>query len=720
MPAKMEDTFFFCNDTRLISTKSIIIDHRLIETPPGPQEYIELIEGDMFFLSSEVIHSRDLFSYRIPISSTTTINETKHQHIIIILCHKDKTSFYKSTRKSNRTASRVWSGLFPTTDNANTSESSHEICDGYHVSTDSQQDTTAIHKRLTTEFGKYSTAIDVDIPNLSLTKYSSFGDTIERKRGVDVIFFELDTSTTNVDNDSTRDHFQMIQNVVSKLIKKQDRSAIIHLKCDTIHRAISTMSSKSKCISGVELEQYILDESKSSSNAPIRRLRDKKGASNCPLTLYPPRYVDKENKGVIEICRFHNYDAERGCLRMKRSKQNASVKECEMDHDHCHKCGGSHRAFECPDISLQYTNQSSVVFRRSTDGIIISEPFDKNKANNSATRETTSLPALLVLGGRMRGRTLATCEMLPLSTSTSNDKNQWLSLPNLQEHRGSHAACSAAGVVFVMGGGTSDGNSDTVEVLDFTNSTSSETEAKEWKWHTMASKLSSPRHAFGAVSCISRNQPSNDMTFVSLYAVGGWQYGSLSCESLERLTFEYQSDEKRGTLDMDWLYNQAEWELCAPLILPRRLHSVAASKDGISIYVFGGFIDERRTTSSIERYDIDTDTWSAVDKLPFENCPLVQAVAVGESSFFVFPYSTEQSTECYEAPLVMRYTPGSDDVLFSPISLPNGDELRLPITSWHSFTATLSTTLNRLYLIGGTIRKVRVCIVLSYEFVCSI
>ena len=209
------------------------------------------------------------------------------------------------------------------------------------------------------------------------------------------------------------------------------------------------------------------------------------------------------------------------------------------------------------------------------------------------------------------------------------------------------------------------------------------------------------------------------MTSVSLYAVGGWQYGSLSCENMEHLTFEYQSGEKRGTLDMDWLYNQAQWELCAPLLLPRRLHSVAASRDGSSIYVFGGFIDERRTTASIERYNIDTDTWTALDELPYENCPLVQAVAVDESSFFVFPFSTEQSTEFSEAPIVMRYTPGSDE-LFFPITLSSGGELRLPITCWHSFTATLSTTLNRLYLIGGTIRKVRVCIVLSYEFMCSI
>jgi len=182
---------------------------------------------------------------------------------------------------------------------------------------------------------------------------------------------------------------------------------------------------------------------------------------------------------------------------------------------------------------------------------------------------------------------------------------------------------------------------------------------------------------------------------------------------MERLTFHLPRSEaitsSEHRIDLEWLYNHARWELCAPLLLPRRLHSVAASSDGLSIYVFGGYIDERRTTSSIERYDITTDSWSELDDLPFgqHNCPLVQAVADG-NSFLVFPYSTEQSKECNNdvLPMVLRYTPGAN-VPFFPIIVPNNDyeqHLRLPIASWHSFSATKSTLLNKVYLVGGTIK----------------
>ena len=75
----------------------------------------------------------------------------------------------------------------------------------------------------------------------------------------------------------------------------------------------------------------------------IRRLRDRKAAADCPLSVHPARYVeipsssrassshDDEEGGdgacvvdggasVVEICRFHNYDAQRGCLRSARAR----------------------------------------------------------------------------------------------------------------------------------------------------------------------------------------------------------------------------------------------------------------------------------------------------------------------------------------------------------------------------------------------------------------
>ena len=678
------------------------------------------------FFVSEVLHSpppsskaRD--SPHLPASET---DEQQQQHSIIIICHKDKRSFYKSTRKIGRAAIRVWSTLFSTTTDCN-------VCDGYYISAPEQSSSDnheAIQTRLTSEFGPCCDTIAID--NMTVLKYSS-KDAVEEKKSAnkeefDVIFLDVN------DADSGQVSLGWMQNMLSTLKEKvisKEKSAIIHLRSESIHRIVSNTSKNGSSpygISGAELKKYILSGgsiNRDEDSAPIRRLRDKKGASNCPLTIYPARYIEIQSSSdgsaeqagkTVEICRFHNYDTERGCLRSKKAQINPEVKGCDMDHKHCHRCGGEHRAFECPNTNTQDdgTHRSSVVFRKDVDGNIISIPFDEhnNTINTTATRDSTSLPALLVLGGRLRGRTLATCEMLPLSSSdssNSNDTKQWMPLPNLYEHRGSHAACSAAGtnLVFVLGGGTADGNSDAIEILDFSSTQQQQTNA----WHTMEGKLSSPRHAFGAVSCVTSKQQTakSDMISVSLYAVGGWQYGSVSCESMERLNFQYPTN-KGGApnhFDIEWLYNRASWELCAPLLLPRRLHSVATSADGTAIYVFGGYIDERRTTPSIERYDIVADKWSAFDKLPFgeHNCPLVQAVAYQTHSFLVFPYSIEQSDEDMDAPLVLRYTPGSD-TLFTPISIRNGQQLRLPIVSWHSFSATLSTTLNKVFLVGGTVK----------------
>ena len=272
------------------------------------------------------------------------------------------------------------------------------------------------------------------------------------------------------------------------------------------------------------------NNNKAEHTSPIRQLRDKKGASNCPVVMYPPRYIklshppsstadenndnDDNDEGnddsrfifgeLLEICRFHNYDTERGCLRSKKARMNVDSKGCRLDHHHCHNCGEErHRAFECPNVvpsnfNNNSDNNSSVVFRvlSSTNGNrIVSIPYRGNSDNyyqsSSASGALQDIPlaippALIVLGGRLRGRTLATCEMLPLSlpsssystTSISSPKSSedgqkhrcWFPLPNLFEHRGSHAACSPTGLklIFVMGGGTADGNSDAVELLDFT------------------------------------------------------------------------------------------------------------------------------------------------------------------------------------------------------------------------------------------------------------
>ncbi|KAL7549319.1 hypothetical protein ACHAWF_012587 [Thalassiosira exigua] len=684
------------------------------------------------FLPSDVLHSKD-----VPSALCNSSPSDGEHHVII--CHKDRRSFYKSTRKARRTAERIWRSFVGSSCPGRKVVAS----DGYYIGNDrplcsfdgqgSHCSDSAMHQRLSAAFGNQpGKNIALGVPNVAVEKFSATDLRGVKDSGLDrlnVIYFDLDAitrdcddSTTAMDNGSDQKiHFDLMQNILTILIRKMDnsdRNCTIHVRSDAMYRV--AVGAGPTCLSGAEMEHALLsmgDKSDALDNIPstskgvIRRLRHAKGAANCPLTIHPARFVELltcSNNGdrtttAVEICRFHNYD-ERGCLRSKRALRNPEVKGCDMDHLHCHRCGGEHRALECPNPEAD--NTSSVAFRISEDGGITAVLLNGNENHRVISPDIASLPALLVLGGRLRGRTLATCEMLPL-TSCGTKERKWTPLPNLSDHRGSHAACSpvGSGLVFVLGGGTADGNSDAVESLDFgsrqmkpyTENDAREHDSRhevngEWRWHTMEGKLSSPRHAFGAVSC----RTSKEM---SLFAVGGWKYGSMSCESLERLTLPLDKD-------FDWRGHResCRWELCAPLLLPRRLHSVASSADGSSIYVFGGYIDERRTTSSIERYDVSLDEWSVVGNLPYgESCPLVQAIADGDS-FLVFPFSTEHVGED-QAPSVMRYTPCSDTP-FTPAIAPDDSTCRrlcLPLTNWHSFSATSSTSLNKAFLVGGTI-----------------
>ena len=137
---------------------------------------------------------------------------------------------------------------------------------------------------------------------------------------------------------------------------------------------------------------------------------------------------------------------------------------------------------------------------------------------------------------------------------------------------------------------------------------------------------------------------------------------------------------------------------------------MVATIDGTSIYVLGGYVDERRTTSSIERYDVRADAWIAVDELPFGEdgrCSLVQAVVDADGGMLIFPFGTDGAGGG-DPPSVLRYAPGTDPP-FLPALVPGHDDdkrrrhLRLPIANWHSFSVARMTSANRAFLVGGTI-----------------
>ncbi|KAL7458907.1 hypothetical protein ACHAWC_011014 [Mediolabrus comicus] len=606
-------------------------------------------------------------------SKTSSVEGTK----VVAVSHKSNSSFYKSTRRANRSVQQVWTSFV-----AGNEEDDCCVSEVYLLYETGNKNAAAMQTRLAKEFGPSEEHLHVKHPNkvIEAVKF-----TLNRKaNGLNVIFVDLD-SLASTENDSSLLEMQSLLDCISDNMLVRDKHTLMHIKSAVICKAFH--KDTSKCMTGEELKTFLSTEHaiiKSHITGDlIRRLNKKNVAAKCPLTNYPIRYVCSSNaEERKEICRFYNYD-ERGCLRSTKAERNPNLKGCDMDHTHCHRCGcEGHKAYECRDVTTEVGK--SVLFKITEEGDVVSVPLDGDSVMHNNPRDVLS-PSLLVLGGRCRGRTLNSCEFLPLLPTTG----KWTALPNLQEHRGSHAACSPKGtrLAFVLGGGGIDGNSDSVELLDLRTPQTqlSIDDSKDLKWNSMAEKLSSARHAFEAVCVTTSN--TNDVA-VNIFAVGGWMYGSKSCESIEKLCFKVSHDRSN---EISW-QNEGRWVKCSPLLTPRRLHSVAASTDGSSIYVFGGYIGERNVTTSIESYDIEANCWNVVDQLP--NPVLVQAVPDwsldANNSFIIFPFSDNNASGNW----VLRYT--TNDSTFEPV-------VEMPIKNYHSFSATVSQSLRKAYLVGGLI-----------------
>lgn len=743
--------------------------------------------ADFVFFQSDVLRSNELPSINI------------RQNSWLVVCHKEGSSFYKSTRKICRTARRFLSAI-PNYQGAS-ALGEVETCSAYWIGsqekmgespTQNDRNDEAIHRRLEAEFGpsgtlQFNLALDQiwdatvnnegisDTANvvLNVLRFDSskrnddltevIKSPCNDRKTPSIIFVDLDklvqslsTVFTTMHNTEVLDiiRWSLFQQVIRYLSIEchfdTGINSFIHVKSEMLYHAVAQLVSSGKgtrcvksnpcCLTSSDIDTYFASKQFNYSNqkdqsspedAPssenlIRRLRQVKGAAGCPLSLHPVRYIQRSapdgKDELIEICRFHNFDSERGCLRSKKARLNSNIKGCSLDHEHCHNCAQTgHRALECPrqqqrpvgDVSVAEhdSNLQPMIFTKTEDGrfeLTYLSRYDKGKTiDTSLVHSPTTLPALLVLGGRLRGRTLASCEVLPLTSDfnkSSPEKYNWSKMPNLLEHRGSHAACSpmGTGLAFVMGGGGVDGNLDTVECFSFEDEiTDDQTRPVKRRWHTIAGRLSSPRHAFGSVACITKHNTKQNKMSVTLFAVGGWKYGSVSCASTEKLTFEHPCRET----------DASQWEICAPLLKPRRLHAVVASADGSSIYVFGGFVDERFTTSSIEVYDIASNQWRACDELPYgdQSSPLVQAIpdwSSQENSFLIFPFGPCEKEKSSNYTYVLRYRPGCKNPFSSIyIASENGDSqrLRLPLKNWASFSATSSRILSKAYLIGGTI-----------------
>jgi len=246
---------------------------------------------------------------------------------------------------------------------------------------------------------------------------------------------------------------------------------------------------------------------------------------------------------------------------------------------------------------------------------------------------------LYVLGGRFRGRTLATCERLDLDDLGKG----WQRVPNMRENRGSLGAGflpsssnqSGLPLVVCVGGGGLDANHSSCEALVVQYGAAGVAESahgglrREPKdcdlehggyllpqdpttgqltranpvdaaspWQPVA-KLAVPRHALSVCtaavllpssssSSLPRSDGKDEVEEEAgcLYAVGGWCYGKEGSCLMER--FELTSAAAPQSSQSQVLLQRGRWTSLQPMPFPRRLHGVAACASNGCVYVFGG------------------------------------------------------------------------------------------------------------------------------------
>ncbi len=208
--------------------------------------------------------------------------------------------------------------------------------------------------------------------------------------------------------------------------------------------------------------------------------------------------------------------------------------------------------------------------KRDADNTTISKYLEDNKDGDIY---------LYVLGGRLRGRTLRTCERY------SFRMNKWEETIHLEENRGSHTAAGIVnkGLVYVLGGGGMQSNLNSGEVFSI----------KSNKWSPIPPS-SKARHAHSSCSVIFTEDHHQ------LYVIGGWIDGKECTSSIECY---------------DSIKNV--WEEKNSLVLPRKLFGSTYHKGTNSIYCFGGLIDNLLCTNRVEAYSLDKNCMSECVTLPF-------------------------------------------------------------------------------------------------------
>jgi hypothetical protein len=324
-------------------------------------------------------------------------------------------------------------------------------------------------------------------------------------------------------------------------------------------------------------------------------------------------------------------------------------------------------AFACMDCGLTFNSRNKLFFHLR---VCLHKRLE---ASSTSFTEGQNLDVLLssqdvriyVCGGRLRNRTLQSCEYY------SFKEQQWFDAPSLVENRGSHGCSVIDNCLYIVGGGGLHSNLNTCEVLQID-------ENENEKFCLLPSVMNTTSHAL-ATTC---HLPSR-----SIFSIGGWKDGSMCLNTVERLDI----DTKTWTL------------LSNRMNVARRLHSCCTLQN--KLYVFGGQIDANKpgtdqewVTDSAECYDLtinepiddnngkDNDDagkrtgWQRINNMPIAS---ITACVSIEDLGLIYVFLQTQNK-------VYRYLPESDEY----IAL-----CKLPLKQWYGFTVTTLGT--KIFLMGG-------------------
>eukprot|EP01006_Ploeotia_vitrea_P063408 TRINITY_DN85472_c0_g1_i1.p1 TRINITY_DN85472_c0_g1~~TRINITY_DN85472_c0_g1_i1.p1 ORF type:complete len:305 (+),score=6.07 TRINITY_DN85472_c0_g1_i1:26-940(+) len=259
-------------------------------------------------------------------------------------------------------------------------------------------------------------------------------------------------------------------------------------------------------------------------------------------------------------------------------------------------------------------------------------------------------PFLIVSGGRNRGMTLSVIEYLCIANDQDAEA-KWVHNADyyMKTARGSHGLVNLNGTIMAIGGGGIDSNLGSCEVWT--------PGAKSWQF--LPKPMPTERHAQATVACTDGN---------TVFCLGGQGYntaGKYECiATVERYDNTDQS-----------------WTTCAPMDTPRRLFG--AVNIGCYVFVFGGAVNPNPKekvwyTPSVERYNMNTNTWEYTRSIPWAACTRAE-VCGGTAYVFV------------EGKNVLQYS--ADDDQYTDMG-------PLPLKEWFGFTTAVHG--DTIYVIGGT------------------